>query len=220
MEELQSTEILDREILEDARKKAFKILKTADDTVASADARWERKAKRARTELEKKHAERTEKTRQEIMARLPLDKRRARSEKIEALIREAMEKTLAGFSREKILGLLEGELERRLDFCRDEGELEEALGPAAAPVFFYRHISAEEAGGIFGRLLPAGLRPGPGSLREAAIPGLPPGPFPLMGIDSRLLRITASVETAAGDLIRDKRAELLAALLGEGVDHD
>jgi hypothetical protein len=220
MEELQSTEILDREILEDARKKAFKILKTADDTTASADARWERKAKRAQSDLEKKHAGRIEKTRQEIMARLPLDQRRARSEKIEALLREALEKALAGFSREKLLGILEKELARRLDFCREEGELEEALKPAAAPLFFYRRLSAEEAGGIFGRLLPPGLRPGPDALREAAIPGRPPGPFPLLGIDSRLLRITASVEAAAGDLLRDKRGELLAVLLGEEAGHD
>ena len=35
MEELQSTDILDREILEDARKKAYRILKTAAETVAN-----------------------------------------------------------------------------------------------------------------------------------------------------------------------------------------
>jgi hypothetical protein len=219
MEELRSTEILDREILEDARKKAFRILKTADDTVKAADERWEKKAKRAGADIARKYAERTEKTRTEIMARLPLDKRRARSEKIEALLQEAMEGALAGFSRERLLGLLEKELARRLDFCRDEGELESALGPGAAPVFFYRNISRDEAAAIFGRLLPPELRPGPEALAEAgtagaAIPGLPAGDLPLMGIDSRKARITASIETASADLLREKRAELLSALLG------
>jgi hypothetical protein len=53
MEELQSTEALDREILEDARKKAFKILKGADETLASSKTAWE-KSSRAR---KKKSAE-------------------------------------------------------------------------------------------------------------------------------------------------------------------
>jgi hypothetical protein len=41
VEELQSTEALDREILEDARKKAFKILKGADESAASSKKSWE-----------------------------------------------------------------------------------------------------------------------------------------------------------------------------------
>ena len=51
MEELQSTEALDREILEDARKKAFKILKSADESAASAKAAWDRKLERTLKEV-------------------------------------------------------------------------------------------------------------------------------------------------------------------------
>ena len=55
MEELQSTEILEREILEDARKKAMRILKTADDTIRAKTAEWEKKTADAVAELEKKN---------------------------------------------------------------------------------------------------------------------------------------------------------------------
>ena len=43
MEELRSTEVLDREILEDARKKAQKILKTAEDAHAAQAQDWDKK---------------------------------------------------------------------------------------------------------------------------------------------------------------------------------
>jgi hypothetical protein len=50
MEELQSTEALDREILEDARKKAFKILKTAGETEAASQTAWDRKLEKTLAE--------------------------------------------------------------------------------------------------------------------------------------------------------------------------
>ncbi|GHV68616.1 hypothetical protein AGMMS49928_08570 [Spirochaetia bacterium] len=221
MEELRSTEILDREILEDARKKAFKILKTADDTVKAAAARWEKKIKRAATDIEKKYAGRLEKTRIEVMARLPLDKRRARSEKIEAMLRDAAAKTFAGFSREKLLAIVEDELRLRLDFCREEGELENALKADSSPEFFYLNMDEDEAQAIFGKLLGkayAPAKPGKIALKKANTTGSN-NTFPLMGINSRTLRITASIEDAAETLLQDKRAEMLEALLaGEGKD--
>ena len=212
MEELRSTEILDREILEDARKKAFKILKTADDTVKAAAVKWEKKTKRAAADIEKKYAGRLEKTRIEVMARLPLAKRRARAEKIEAMLRDAAAKTFAGFSREKLLAIVEDELSLRLDFCREEGELENALKADAAPEFFYLNMSEDEAQAIFRKL----LRPGSIALKKAKASG---SSFPLVGINSRTLRITASIEDAAETLLQDKRAQMLEALLGgEGKD--
>jgi hypothetical protein len=44
--------------------------------------------------------------------------------------------------------------------------------------------------------------------------------FPSLVINTRTLKITSSVESAAAALLRDKRAELAAALLGEGVLND
>jgi hypothetical protein len=60
MDELQSTEILDREILEDARKKVVRIFKAAEDTINSQNAEWDKKTISSIDELDKKHKEQRE----------------------------------------------------------------------------------------------------------------------------------------------------------------
>jgi hypothetical protein len=44
--------------------------------------------------------------------------------------------------------------------------------------------------------------------------------YPLIIIESKILRMIASVKSASKILLKDKRAELAAALLGEGVLND
>ena len=56
MEELQSTEVLDREILEDARKKALRILKSSEDTVKTHDQEWENKIAENINQIKNKYA--------------------------------------------------------------------------------------------------------------------------------------------------------------------
>lgn len=206
MEELQSTEVLDKEILEDARKKAQRILKTADETIASAEASWEKKTQRALSGIQKKYAERKEKNRREILARLPLDKRRIRSEKVEGLLRSAMDGYLNALSREKLLSLLEGELAKRA------GELDSPSFQAAS-----RALSAAELETILKKVFP--------QARWTLVPDYSfhhlPGVLPAIVVDAPDLRITASVDTLAESFLQDKRAELAAALLGqEGAIND
>ncbi|WP_461248314.1 ATPase, partial [Treponema sp. R6D11] len=119
MEELQSTEILDREILEDARKKAVRILKTADETVTAQTAEWEKKTLTNIDELDKKYEEQREISASKIMARLPIDKHRVKIEKIEALLSQAVETWFKNLSRQKILDILAEELKKRLALCED-----------------------------------------------------------------------------------------------------
>jgi vacuolar-type H+-ATPase subunit E/Vma4 len=113
MEELQSTEVLDREILEDARKKAFKILKSADDSVAASKVLWEQKLQKTLEQARTTYAKKAEQSRQEIMVKLPLDKRRIRSERIETLLNGAMQDFLASLDRDVLLRILGRELEER-----------------------------------------------------------------------------------------------------------
>ena len=68
MEELQSTELLDREILEDARKKAMRILKTCEETIKTQNTGWEKKKLDAAGALEKKHNEQKEQAVKNITA--------------------------------------------------------------------------------------------------------------------------------------------------------
>jgi vacuolar-type H+-ATPase subunit E/Vma4 len=200
MEELQSTEVLDHEILEDARKKAYRILKTADETVKANAAAWEKKIQDAVNELKLKYAERRKLAATEIMARLPLDKRRASSERIEGLLRDAEESWYKGLSREKVLSILKRELARRLRECP------EFAGPAdSGGKAFIRCLDAAEAEAILKELLPGhafGIEEGAG-----AAPGIV--------LESGAVRITASIGMALDDLLHEKRAELAAALLGQ-----
>jgi F0F1-type ATP synthase membrane subunit b/b' len=120
MEELRTTEVLGNEILEDARKKAQKILKTADDAIAAQNRDWERKIKHSTDSIRKTFAGRIKKTNEEIQARLPLDKRRLRSEITENFLVKAMDEFLRTLSREKLLLVLERELSTRLKVCAED----------------------------------------------------------------------------------------------------
>ncbi|MDR2069478.1 MAG: ATPase [Spirochaetaceae bacterium] len=207
MEELRSTDILDREILEDARRKAYRILKTADDTVKSAEELWKKKTEDALADIGRRYERREEQTRGEIMARLPLDKRRIRSEKVESFLQSAMEGYLTGLSRERILSLLEGELVKRFRECPELKDLRQGEFPV-----IYRGLTREDARGLVQRLFPQGAW-----ILKQAEPGFRlPGTFPALAADTPAVRIIASIDGLAQELLADKRAELVAALLGEG----
>jgi hypothetical protein len=208
MEELRSTEILDREILEDARKKAYRVLKTADDTVKNAGELWKKKTEDALADINRRYNRREEQARGEIMARLPLDKRRVRSEKVESFLQSAMKGYLEGLSRERLLSLLGRELARRFRECPELADLREGGLPVT-----YRGLAREEALEILQRVFPQG-----GWALKPAEPGFKlPGTFPALVADAPAVRITASIDGMARELLEDKRAELVSALFGEGV---
>lgn len=213
MEELHSTEALDREILEDARKKAFKILKSADESAASSKLSWERKLSKTLDDARKNCGIRAEQGRREIMARLPMDKRRIRAGKIETLLNGVMKDFLASLDRQKILLILERELVQRMG----EWEIQNSAAPShpkdgSHPVLRYRGLSADELKRLLQKVFPADL-PEAGEDMLYNIPGS----LPAVMIDFPRVRIIASVDAAASQLLLDKRAELAAALLGDSI---
>ncbi|MDR1574437.1 MAG: hypothetical protein LBS37_00395 [Treponema sp.] len=200
MEELQSTEILDREILEDARKKAYRILKAADETVKAASGVWEKKSGETLKALSAKYAERRDLTAAEIMARLPMDKRRAKAEKIENLLRQAVQAWYAGLGCDKVFAILKTELEKRLAECTeffDTGEQVRAL---------VHKLECAEAQAILQAVLPG---------KTCVIEESPTiSSYPEIILDSRSVRISASIHKTVDFLLREKRAELVGSLLG------
>ena len=220
MEELRSTEVLDREILEDARKKAYRVLKTADDNLTAQTQDWDKKIQAAVNSIRKIYEDRTNKSSEEILARFPLDKRRLRSETSEAFLTKAMDDFLRSLSREKLLSILEAELSRRLDFCSEDWALEKG----EKPEFLYSGLKLSEARLILKKILDP---------KKTALAALSRKPedwsvkedktvheFPSVVINTQSQKISASVEGAAETLIKDHRAELASALLGEGVLND
>jgi len=217
MEELRSTEVLDREILEDARKKAFKILKTADDSVQSQAKRWDKKTARAIAEIKQTYESRTIKTRDEISARGPLDKRRLRSQTADFILNRAMENFLEGLKHEDMIRVLERELEERLGQCM-QGE----ISSDEEPELYFQNIDKNDAEKILGKIL---AKMEQGTFPEIRKWQIEPAKentssFPLITVNTLNLKITASVENAAAKMLKEKRAELVSSLLGGGVLND
>jgi hypothetical protein len=212
MEELQSSEVLDREILEDARRKAQRILRTAEETAAAGTKSWEKKAQDAIGGIKRRYAERIDRDRSEIMARLPLDKRRSRLEKIDTLLHSAASAYLESLAQEKMAALLAAELEKRA------GELGTTAarpgGQASGEILefrvSFRGLSKGELEAMLGRIF-TGAR---WTVGENS-PYMLPGSFPALILDAPAVRISVSADGVVEDLLKDKRAELTAALLGE-----
>ena len=213
MEELQTTEVLDKEILEDARKKALKILKSADDSISSSKASWDKKLQKSQKKVRLGYAGKKEQLEREIMARLPMDKRRIRSETINRYLNKAMEDFLTSLDRSSLLHIMKKELEKRkadISFELTNPPDHKSSGTA---LLRYRMLSKEECS----------------ALVEVSFSGIPidysedplymiAGSFPALVIDFPYLRLTVSVDRAAEALLMDKRAELAVALLGDFED--
>jgi hypothetical protein len=211
MEELQSPEVLEREILEDARKKAFKILKTADEVVKAHTEAWEKKTAEAITELENHYAARRQEAVVEILARLPLEMRRIWSEKVEGFLRSATETWFEELSRTQVLDLLDRELGKRLAECPEfaaDGTIRVMscrLSPAEAETLIRKHLPGVSL--IFENSPPA-------EQGEIPAPGSGQGDYPELALDIPVVKLTASIRRAVDFLLLKKRSELIAALLG------
>jgi len=218
MEELRTTEVLEREILEDARKKAARLLKTADDSLTQQKRDWEKKLSVDLETIRKTYMNRMKKNIGDIFARQPLDKRRLRLKTHEAFLSGAIDDFLSGLDRGKLLSVLERELLERLEAV--------ANNAAKTAVVRYSGLSLSEARSILKKsqasfdwqfqedLAANGL-----SINDASVQGAH-SRFPLIVIDTEVFRLTASIEAAAAALLKDNREELAAALLGQEALHD
>jgi len=238
MEELITTEVLDREILEDARKKAFKILKTADETIAAKEREWEKKKVLDLESIRKNYAGRIKKAQDEIAARLPLDMRRLRSETAEACLKKAINSFLASLDREKLLAIVEHELLERFKTCalnggfchcgtaNDNGVKQTKGGVSDRMQINYSAMSSGEAKELLRKTLEtlqkedscfaSVLRLDDFLLCEQDYGA----EFPSIVVNMGGIKITASVGAALDSLMREKRAELASALLGKEVLDD
>jgi hypothetical protein len=220
MEELRSTETLDREILEDARRKAGAALKAADAAAAAAAGRWAKRERDDKDELKRKFADRLAAERAEIMARLPLEQRRLRTARIEGRLAEAIAATLAAQPRAALIGLLAAELRARAAYL-PEGPL------AVRSAGLARTETAALLAGVFPGRPWSEVEP---SARDAlaaatarAASADPTDPRaadpPSLTIEAGRVTVRASVAAAAEAALADHRAELASALLGkEAID--
>ena len=198
MEELQSTEILDREILEDARKKAHRTLKAADDAIKVKSAEWEKRLAADLDELSEKYAQQMKLAEDEIMARLPIDRRRAKAKKIEALLNAAVAAWYAGLSRSRVLDLLQKELAKRL-------ALGDIISGSQIRVLI-SGIEQAEAKALLQTVLPGAACAIETKHSDSA--------YPEIIVETPQARVYASISKLVDFFLGEKRAELVEALLG------
>ncbi|MCL2264456.1 MAG: hypothetical protein FWC22_00305 [Treponema sp.] len=204
MEELQSTEILDREILDDARKKALRILKQADDTIKAQNAEWEKKTADCIYNLDNKYSEQEKTESDNVMARLPIDKLRLKIEKIENLLVAAEDSWYESLDRNYILKLLSIELGKRLEFVRKQEKGGSDHGGGKELKAFIYMLKRNEAEAL--------LKQFNLSCEIEAIHSV--SRYPLITIETSDLMITVSIQRIIDYFLHVKRTELVEALVG------
>lgn len=119
MEELRSTEILDKEIQEDARRKAERILKDADDECAKMMADVDDRIKSGRDARKSSYDEKLAAKRRDSEAAIPLEKQRFLISFENSAVHDACTAYLAALKPAQKLELIEKLLEQKKAVLKD-----------------------------------------------------------------------------------------------------
>jgi hypothetical protein len=131
------------------------------------------------------------------MARLPIDKLRAKTEKIENLISGAVDNWYKNNSREEIVRLLSAEFSKRLALC-------EEINSKAQKKAFYFGIERKEAETI--------LKTVTGNLTIEEIPA--ENNYACISLETENVRVIVSLKNIIDYYLEEKREELTEALTG------
>ncbi len=119
MEEIRGTETLEREILDDARKRADRILRKAEDDAKSLQTQAEQKLKEALDALAEEYRQKQKRAEQETLSRLPLEKMRLDIEYRDAHLREETQRAVAALSPEELGQWCAARLSRQAELIKD-----------------------------------------------------------------------------------------------------
>jgi hypothetical protein len=188
----------------------MRILKTADDTVRAQSAEWEKKTAASLDGLGKKHSEQCKLAEASIMARLPTDKRRAKAEKVENMLRDAVESWYKGLSRTRILEMLKGELVKRIaqveEFAvNEQAQVRRSSAGSGQRRAVVRGIERKEAEAM--------LKSVTGTFEIEELPSV--HGYPEIILETGSVRVTVSIQKTIDYLFQEKRAELTEALLSK-----
>jgi V/A-type H+/Na+-transporting ATPase subunit E len=205
MEVVKSGDALEKQVLEDARAKASRVLTEAERECASVREEWQRKTDADIRRLEAERDRRVEAVRSELAASLPLDFMRARLSYIQATLDAALKDFFAGLSA-KDLAVIIGNLLRRIPSVFDDKDV----------VVFASGITPTEA-----RQVVEGTLPG---VRVQGVKEMEQGPFEenrdvgiiLETTDARV-RFRGTMRELSAQLLEQNREELAEALLGRDV---
>lgn len=120
MEELRSTEILDKEIQADARKKAERILAKADADCQAILADVENRVAEAKKEISEKNDRKVAAYEKDLNAALPLEKERFLVDYIQSSINKATDEFLEAMSEEDRLNLVLKQMDKMGDVLKSK----------------------------------------------------------------------------------------------------
>ena len=206
MEELRSTEVLDKEIETDARKKAERILAKADSDgkalVADVAHRIEKFTEEKTAEYQKK----TESYQADKDAVVPLEKERFLVSFMESAIIKAIDSYLEALGEEKRIALavrrwnaykavVASQKVNALVFGFDAARAEAALKKAGVPLVSCTSVAYEKSGdeGIDGLTFKEGI---------------------ILETEDTMIRCRLTLSQIVGELETEHRAELAKALFG------
>lgn len=106
MEEIRSTDILDKEIQEDARKKAEKILKDSDEQCQKILSQVDERLNDAKEERREYYSKKAEQYKKDLASSLPLEKSRFLVSSISSSVASAINDYLKNIEQNKRLDLL------------------------------------------------------------------------------------------------------------------
>lgn len=112
MEELRSTEILDKEIQSEARKKADKIIKGAEAESKTLENQVADRVAQAKKEKEEKNAQRLSSFKKNLESETPLEKERFLVSYIQSSIDGGMNEYFSSLSDKEIVSLFANELSK------------------------------------------------------------------------------------------------------------
>lgn len=200
MEEIGNTEAIQKEILEEAKKAADKVLRDAEEAIALAASQAAERTKAARESVAKAADTWIARNRAETLARVPLEKIRYRTNLVDGRVRKALAEWIEGLGEDRIAELLE-------DHMRPSG----AVFAGRAVNIRYRGLSKAKAVAAVKTALGV---PEPAEVVED--PKLPETGLVVLSADGKLT-LRATMDLVESDLLDRKRGELSRALCAEAL---
>jgi len=106
MEEIKTSEKLEQEILEDARKKAERILKSAEKSILEIEGEWKKKEEAFLSASKQELEERKRRIQREISATLPLESKRMELRILNEKFEDFLQKFFERLSEEEFVSLV------------------------------------------------------------------------------------------------------------------
>jgi V/A-type H+/Na+-transporting ATPase subunit E len=210
MEILKTSEALEKQILEDARKKASRVLETVEKEIAAIRAQDETRGAEESRRLDAACEAKLGALRQELGSSLPLDFMRTRLAATEKTLRAALADLFDAMSADELDRLLATMLRRAGPHFKGKPVTVSAAGvdpararrivAAAIPDAIIEDAPAEGDG-----------RPGPGGAGSAAA-GI------ILTTTDRRIRYRATLADLTALLMEERREEMATALLGKDAE--